>query len=138
MAFPQTSQHQSVAHVRVRYAETDKMGVVYYANYLVWFEVGRCEWLRATGCTYRQLEAEGTILPVIEAHCEYRRPLRYDDEVEIRARGSLLSPVRIRFDYDVVPAGASEPSATGWTEHAGADTEGRPRRLPPFVRRLFA
>jgi acyl-CoA thioester hydrolase len=138
MTFPLTSDRESVARVRVRYSETDKMGVVYYANYLVWFEVGRCEWLRATGRSYRQLEAEGTILPVIEAHCVYRRPLRYDDEVEIRARGTLLSHVRLRFDYDIVPSGAAEPSATGWTEHCGIDFEGRPRRLAPFVRRLFA
>lgn len=138
MTYPLTSGRQTVARVRVRYAETDKMGVVYYANYLVWFEVGRCEWLRPTGSSYRQLEAEGTILPVIEAHCEYRRPLRYDDEVEIRARGTMLSPVRLRFDYEVVRSGAAEPSAVGWTEHCGVDPDGRPRRLPASVRRLFA
>jgi acyl-CoA thioester hydrolase len=137
MTFPLTSPRESVARVRVRYAETDKMGVVYYANYLVWFEVGRCEWLRTTGSSYRELEAEGTILPVIEAHCEYRRPFRYDDEVEIRAKATLLSPARVRFDYDLVPAGAGEASAVGWTEHCGVDPEGRPRRLPPFLRRLF-
>jgi acyl-CoA thioester hydrolase len=137
MTFPLTSPRTSVAHVRVRYAETDKMGVVYYANYLVWFEVGRCEWLRATGSNYQQIEAEGTSLPVIEAHCEYRRPFRYDDDVEIRARATLLSPARVRFDYDLVPSGGAEPSASGWTEHCGIDTEGRPRRLPPSLRRLF-
>jgi acyl-CoA thioester hydrolase len=137
MTFPLTSPRSSVARVRVRYAETDKMGVVYYANYLVWFEVGRCEWLRATGCSYQQLEAEGTILPVIETHCQYRKPFRYDDEVDIRAKATLLSPARVRFDYDLVPAGAQEPSASGWTEHCGIDPEGRPRRLPPFLRRLF-
>ena len=59
--------------MRVRYAETDQMGVVYYANYLVWFEVGRTDWLRETGWTYREMEAEGLRLPVIEAHCEYRQ-----------------------------------------------------------------
>jgi acyl-CoA thioester hydrolase len=137
MTYPLTSCRESVARVRVRYAETDKMGVVYYANYLVWFEVGRCEWLRATGSSYRQLEEDGTILPVIEAHCEYRRPLRYDEDVEIRARATMLSPARLRFDYDIVPAGAPAPSASGWTEHCGIDPEGRPRRLPPAVRRLF-
>ena len=77
------------------------MGVVYYANYLVWFEVARCEWLRATGWTYEALEAAGTVLPVIEAHCEYRQPARYDDDIEIRTTGALLSPVRLRFDYEV-------------------------------------
>ena len=135
--FPLASDRVSSARLRVRYAETDKMGVVYYANYLVWFEVGRAEWLRTTGATYRQLEVEGTVLPVIAAHCEYHRPLQYDDEVDVRARATLLSPFRLRFDYDVVPVGAAEPSTTGWTEHCGVGLEGRPRRLPPLVRALF-
>jgi acyl-CoA thioester hydrolase len=137
MTFPLTSPRESAARVRVRYAETDKMGVVYYSNYLVWFEIGRCEWLRATGGSYRQLERDGTILPVLEAHCEYRRPVRYDDEVEIRTRATLLSPARVRFDYEIVPTGTEEPSARGYTEHCGVDPEGRPRRLPPALRSLF-
>jgi len=136
MEAPLVSARESTARVRVRYAETDKMGVVYYANYLVWFEVARCEWLRVTGCTYRELEDEGIVLPVIEAHCEYRRPLRYDEEVEIRTRATLLSPVRLRFDYEVAPAGG-EPAAAGWTIHAGIDPDGRPRRLPQTLRSLF-
>ena len=103
--------------VRVRYAETDRMGVVYYSNYLVWFEVGRTEWLRETGWSYREMEVEGVSLPVIEAHCEYRQPARYDDEIEIVTRASLLTPVRIRFDYDVVRrrdgAVAAQPGDVG-------------------------
>jgi acyl-CoA thioester hydrolase len=137
MTYPIASPRESSARVRVRYAETDKMGVVYYANYLAWFEIGRCEWLRATGLTYRELEEQGTVLPVIETHCQYRRPLRYDDEVEIRTRGTLLSPARIRFDYEVVPCGAPSASAVGWTEHCTVDPAGRPRRLSPAARRLF-
>jgi acyl-CoA thioester hydrolase len=137
MTFPLTSPRASAARVRVRYAETDKMGVVYYSNYLVWFEIGRCEWLRATGSSYRQIEADGTILPVLESHCEHRRPVRYDDEVEIRTRATLLSPARVRFDYDIVLVGADEPSARGYTEHCGVDPGGRPRRLPPILRSLF-
>ena len=89
-----------VPTVRVRYAETDQMGVVYYSNYLVWFEIGRTEWLRVTGWTYREMEAEGLALPVIEAHCEYRQGARYDDDLEIRTTGRLVSPgaagVRLR------------------------------------------
>ncbi len=88
------------SRVRVRYAETDRMGVVYYANYLVWFEVGRTEWLRETGWTYREMEQEGIALPVIEAHCEYRQPARYDDDIEIRTRAAPVDahpdPVRLR------------------------------------------
>ena len=95
--------------VRVRYAETDRMGVVYYANYFVWFEVARTDWLRDTGWSYRAMEAEGTTLPVIEAHCEYRRPAHYDDELDVRTRATLLSPVRIRFDYEVARPQDAEP-----------------------------
>ena len=77
--------------VRVRYAETDQMGIVYYANYLVWFEIGRVELLRSLGLAYSQLEIEHEcILPVIEASCRYRSPARYDDEIQIETRPALL------------------------------------------------
>jgi acyl-CoA thioester hydrolase len=118
--------------VRVRYAETDRMGVVYYANYFVWFEVGRTEWLRESGWSYREMEAEGMTLPVIEAHCEYRQPARYDDEIEIRTRAQLLTPIRIRFDYEVV-RGEQAVVASGYTSHAALDATGKPRRLPARV-----
>jgi acyl-CoA thioester hydrolase len=121
--------------VRVRYAETDRMGVVYYANYFVWFEIGRTDWLRDTGQSYRSMEAEGVQLPVIEAHCEYRRAARYDDELEVRTRAALLTPVRIRFDYEIVRG--DETLVTGHTIHAALDLRGRPCRLPPGVRDLL-
>ena len=111
------------------------MGFVYYANYFVWFEVARTDWLRQTGWTYRDMEREGVSLPVIEAHCEYRQPARYDDEIELRARVTLLSPVRIRFDYDVVRDDVV--TASGHTIHAAMDANGRPCRLPDRVRALF-
>ena len=91
--------------MRVRYAETDQMGVVYHANYFVWFEVGRTDLLRQLGWTYREMERAGVRLPVIEAHCAYHRPARYDDELEIRTTGRLVSPVRMAFDYEVVRRG---------------------------------
>jgi acyl-CoA thioester hydrolase len=124
--------------VRVRYAETDRMGVVYYSNYLVWFEVGRTEWLRQTGGSYREMEIGGVSLPVIEAHCEYRQPARYDDEIEIVTRATLLTPVRIRFDYDLVRRGDQALAAVGYTVHAALDRNGRPCRLPEGVRRLLS
>ena len=131
------ASHASSCRVRVRYAETDQMGVVYYANYLVWFEVGRTEWLRQAGWSYREMEAEGFGLPVIEAHCGYRQSARYDDELDIRARGTLLSPVRVRFDYEVVRTPDGAVLAEGHTVHACLDPEGRPRRLPPRVVAIF-
>lgn len=124
------------SQVRVRYAETDKMGVVYHANYFVWFEVGRTDWLRQGGWSYRELEAEGVSLPVIEAHCEYRQPARYDDALDIRTRPTLLSPVRVRFDYEIVlPSGAL--AVAGHTVHCGIDPAGRPCRLPERVRAML-
>ena len=133
------SGHVSAAPVRVRYAETDQMGFAYYANYLAWFEVGRCEWLRSLGWSYRDLEArEAIMLPVIEAHCEYRHPARYDDELLIRARGELASAVRVRFTYEVVRASDGAVLAGGHTVHAATDLGGRPKRLPVQMRALFA
>ena len=120
-----------VTRLRVRYAETDRMGVVYYANYFVWFEVGRTDWLRDTGWSYRAMEADGVSLPVIEAHCDYRQPSRYDDEIEVRTRATLLSPVRIRFDYEVVRD--VTVLTTGHTIHAAIDVGGKPCRLPGRV-----
>jgi acyl-CoA thioester hydrolase len=132
------SQTPSVTRVRVRYAETDQMGVVYYANYLVWFEVGRTDLLRSSGWTYREMEAEGFSLPVVEAHCEYRASARYDDDLEIRTTGTLLSPVRLRFDYQVVRVGDQAAAlAAGHTVHATLDASGRPRRLPDRVRTVL-
>ena len=131
-------QLSSVSTVRVRYAETDKMGVVYYANYLVWFEVGRGDLLRSLGWTYREMELAGVSLPVIEALCSYQRPARYDDEIEIRTRGRMLSPVRMEFEYEVIMIKDRTVAATGRTVHAALDTSGRPCRLPARVREVFA
>ena len=123
--------------MRVRYAETDQMGVVYYANYFVWFEVGRTDLLRDAGWSYREMELEGIALPVIEAHCEYRQSARYDDELEIRTTGSQLSPVRVAFDYEVVRPSDAATIATGRTIHAALDRDGRPCRLPSRAKGIF-
>ena len=129
---------RSVSTVRVRYAETDRMGVAYHANYLVWFEVGRTDLLRTFGWSYREMEESGVILPVIEAHCEYRQPARYDDELEIRTEGRLLSPVRMQFDYQLVRSAGEVVTAVGLTVHAALDRNRRPCRLPARVRQVFA
>jgi acyl-CoA thioester hydrolase len=121
----------------VRYAETDQMGVVYYANYFVWFEVGRTDLLRHDGWSYKDMERDGFSLPVITAHGEYRESARYDDAITIRTVGTLLSPVRVRFDYQVVREADAAVLATGHTEHAVLDASGRPRRLPDRVRQMF-
>ncbi|MBL8135325.1 MAG: acyl-CoA thioesterase [Acidobacteria bacterium] len=126
---------RSVSTVRVRYAETDQMGVAYHANYFVWFEVGRTDWLRTFGVTYRDLEAEGFLLPVIEAHCEYRASARYDDDLRITSAARLVSPVRVAFDYEIT--GPAATIATGHTVHATLDRQGRPVRVPARIRELI-
>jgi acyl-CoA thioester hydrolase len=128
----------STTVLRVRYAETDQMGVVYYANYFVWFEVARGELLRTLGWTYREMEASGVLLPVIDASCEYLRPARYDDDVEVRTQGALLSPVRMSFDYEVHVTGQDGLVAKGRTVHAAVDRNGRPCRLPERIAEVFA
>ena len=132
------SAPQFTSTVRVRYAETDQMGVVYYANYFVWFEVGRTDLLRNTGWSYRAMEADGFSLPVIDAQCTYRESARYDDEIEVRTSGALLSPVRVQFTYEVVRPADRVTLATGTTVHAALDRTGRPCRLPTRVQELFS
>jgi len=114
------------------------MGVVYHANYFVWFEVGRTDLLRNNGWTYREMEAEGFSLPVIEAHADYKQPARYDDELEIRVHGERFSPARVRFSYEIVRAADGTLLVTGHTVHATIDRDGRPCRLPERVKGLFA
>ncbi len=124
--------------VRVRYAETDAMGVAYHANYFMWFEVGRCELLRQRGWSYREMEESGVQLPVIEASSRFVRPARYDDELEVRAAATLLSPVRLAFDYEIVRRPDGTLLAQGRTVHAAVDRRGRPCRLPERARMLLS
>jgi len=129
---------RSSSRIRVRYAETDQMGVVYYANYFVWFEVGRTDLLRESGWTYRDMEVDGYALPVIEAQCTFRESAKYDDEIEVRTSGTLVSPIRVQFTYEVVRTADAVTLATGTTVHATLDRSGRPCRLPARVRTLFS
>ncbi len=125
---------QGATNLRVRYAETDQMGVVYHANYFVWFEVGRVELLRTLGHSYRDLEAAGINLPVIRAECDYRRPARYDDELEVRTTGRLLSALRVEFRYELVRLDDDTLLATARTEHVPLNRDGRPCRLDQALR----
>jgi acyl-CoA thioester hydrolase len=126
------------SRVRVRYAETDQMRVAYHANFFVWFEVGRTDLLREIGWSYREMEQAGFQLPVIEAHCRFLKPARYDDEIEIRTVGRLVSAVRVQFEYEAVRVADQVVAATGQTLHAAVSPAGRPCRLPDRVRDLFA
>lgn len=123
--------------IRVRYAETDQMRVAHHASYLVWFEAGRTEFIRACGRSYAQLEEDGWLLVVIEAHCRYRRPARYDEVLRLRTRLRELGPARASFGYELLRAADGAAIADGWTVHAVVDRTGRVRRLPESLRQLL-
>lgn len=123
--------------VRVRYAETDQMGVVYYANYLVWFEVGRVELFRALGFSYKLLEKEHQcILPVAEAHCRYRSPARYDERILIETRPLMLRGSVLKFGYRILRKANPEGSerklllAEGETTHVVCDMQMNKKPFP--------
>jgi acyl-CoA thioester hydrolase len=122
--------------VRVRYAETDQMGIVYYANYLVWFEIGRVELLRSLGLAYSQLENEHQcILPVVEASCRYRSPARYDDRILIETRPALLRGAVLKFAYRIYRKASQEGKeqellAEGETTHIVCDDQLSKKPLP--------
>jgi acyl-CoA thioester hydrolase len=117
--------------VRVRYAETDQMGVVYHANYLVWMEVGRVEYWRAAGLRYRDMEREdGILLVVAEVNCRYRAPAFYDDEVIIRTSIAESNARMIRFAYELVSADDGRAIATGETKHVFCGRDRRPAKVP--------
>jgi len=128
----------SSSRLRVRYAETDQMGIAYHGNYFAWFEVGRTDFLRQLGLTYRELEAQGLRLPVIEAKAHFLRPALYDDVLDVFTHLSALGGASMTFDYTIAREGSQAALATGSTSHAAVDPSGRPRRLPPEVRRLLA
>lgn len=124
-----------VPEVRVRYADTDRMGYAYYANYLVWFEVGRNEWMRALGLPYTAVEAAGCILPVVSASVSYLRPAYYDDLLGVKTWVPSRGRARVRFSYEVLRG--TELLVTGSTEHACTDASGRVKRLPPRLLELL-
>jgi acyl-CoA thioester hydrolase len=114
------------------------MGVVYYANYLTWFEVGRTDLLRQLGRSYREIEENERIhLPVVEAHCRYHKPARYDDVVDIVTRASRPSRARLQFDYELSRAQDGVLLASGSTLHVAVGRDGRPCRLPRNLQELL-
>lgn len=118
-----------ISEVRVRYAETDAMAVAYHSNYLVWFEVGRTELLRALGYPYAKLEEDGIILPLVECSCKYKIPVRYDDELLIKARCTEMKGASLVIGYEIVNKSSGAIHATGWTKHVTADRKLKPVRL---------
>jgi acyl-CoA thioester hydrolase len=124
--------------LRVRYAETDQMGMVYHSNYLIWMEVGRVEYFRAVGIVYRDLERdEGILLAVVEASCRYLAPALYDEEVIVRTWIEGANPRMLRFGYEMVEAENRRRLATGETKHVFCNREHRPMKLPERYRAAF-
>ena len=128
---------QTRAQVTVRYAETDMMGIVYHGNYLPWFEVARTQLLREQGFPYRQLEADGYRIPVLDVAVKYIRPALYDDNLTVVATIREKPLLRIRIEYEIFRG--EELLVTGQTAHAFCDTKGQPTRPPPaFVAKMNA
>jgi acyl-CoA thioester hydrolase len=121
--------------VRVRYAETDQMGVVYHANYLIWFEVGRVELMRAMGFEYKTMETEDDChIVVAEAHCRYERSARYDEVLRVRTRIMEWRNRIVKFSYEIFREADDTLLTTGHTTHVICGSNGRPKALPPKYR----
>lgn len=125
--------HES--EVRVRYQETDNMGVVYYANYLVWFEIARTEYFRSLGLVYRKLEEKGIYLMVASISCQYKSPAKYDDIVRMQTWIPEMKNSSLKFGYKLFVG--EKLIAAGESVHVFTNGEGRPRRIPEEVRSLF-
>ncbi|PYT06410.1 MAG: acyl-CoA thioesterase [Acidobacteria bacterium] len=125
-----SSSQTAESRVKVRYAETDQMGVAYYANYFIWFEVGRSQYCNDRGFSYRDMEREtGLFLIVAEASCRYKTPARYEDELIIRTRVTELTRRTLKFTYEIERLDKA-PIAIGETLHVLINTEGRRSSLP--------
>jgi len=127
---------EHITNLRVRYKETDQMGVAYYSNYLVWFEVARTELLRDAGHTYSEIEkSQGLWLMVVEANCKYKMPAKYDDILDIYCTVGGIGNTSMSFNY-IVKRG-SDILAEGMTSHVFTDKSARPKRVPSIIKEAF-
>lgn len=123
--------------IRVRYAETDQMGVVYHARYLDWFEVGRTEMIRSCGMDYRTLEDKGLLLPVVDLTVQYRKPARYDDWIVIGTRLTEFSNIRLEFAYEIRKQEDQDLLVTGTTRHMWVNRQWKPARIDREAPELY-
>ena len=124
--------------VRVRYAETDQMGVVYHSNYLVWFEIGRVELMRNLGFDYKQMELDSdTYIVVVDAHCRYQHPARYDDLLTVRARILDARNRVLKFGYEIFRQSDEKLLATGETTHIACNRAGQVKQFPDKYKTAF-
>ena len=136
-----TQGHQpaiSETRVRVRYAETDQMGVVYHSNYFIWFEIGRVELMRQLGFSYRDMEhSDGLFIAVVDARCRYKAPARYDDEVIVHTHLKNVRESVVHFGYELVRAEGSDLLAEGETAHIVTDSQMKMMPLPEKYLKAF-
>jgi acyl-CoA thioester hydrolase len=126
------------SRLRVRYAETDQMGVVYHANHFIWFEIGRVELMRQLGFVYREMEREHEcFIPVVDARCRYKAPARYDDEIVVRTHLKNVRESVIHFGYELVRASDGELLAEGETTHMILDAKMKTASLPANILKVF-
>lgn len=126
-------------NVRVRYAETDKMQFAHHSRYFEWFECARTELLREIGYSYKSVEDDGTLLPLVEAQCRYIAPAHYDDVLEINTRLANLPRATLRLDYEIIRISDGLLIARGYTVHAFVNNRGRPTKPPKkFIQKLQA
>jgi len=126
-----------VHQLRVRYQETDQMGVVYHANYLNWFEIGRTEWIRNLGLPYTKLEEAGMLLPVTDIQLKYIQPARYDDLVEIQVRMADCTFLRVHFEYVITRVADGVELVRGSTHHVWVNREWKPIRIDKHMPELY-
>ncbi len=130
-------EHIFETTVNVRYQETDQMGVVYHANYFVWFEVGRTGLIRRLGIPYSLMEQKNILLPVLDARCQYKMPAKYEDELTIRTRIASLSPVKMQFDYEIIRGSEDLRLAEGYTVHAFVNREMKPYNIKKYAPDIY-
>ena len=123
--------------IKVYYKDIDQMGIVYYSRYFEFFEEARTEMLSSIGLDYSNVEEKGAMLPVIEAHCEYKKGATFSQDLIVKTYIRELPKVKIKFEYKICPAGSDEILLTGYTVHACTNLEGKPVKMPKYIRKIL-
>ena len=123
--------------IKVYYKDIEQMGIVYYSRYFEFFEEARTEMLSSIGLDYSNIEENGAMLPVIEAHCEYKKGATFSQDLIVKTYIRELPKVKIKFEYKICPAGSDEILLTGYTVHACTNLEGKPVKMPKYIRKIL-